>query len=84
MTTDSSPLGLIGVLTADTRGAAGAGEVLLKIRGGSETYMAMSDVPLPKGTTVLIIESRGARTVGVIPWSDLPGDSVEVPDIGDI
>jgi membrane protein implicated in regulation of membrane protease activity len=70
MKADSSPLGRIGVLLIGTRGSEGAGEVLLKIRGGSETYLAWSEDPLPKGTTVLVVESRGMRTVDVTPWSD--------------
>jgi hypothetical protein len=70
MNADSSLLGRIGVLVIGTRGSEGAGEVLLKIRGGSETYLAWSDEPLPKGATVLVVESRGTRMVDVTPWSD--------------
>jgi len=70
MSADSSPLGLIGVLLIGTRGKAGPGEVLLKIRGGSEVFLAFSDEPLAKGTTVLVVESRGTRTVDVTPWTD--------------
>jgi membrane protein implicated in regulation of membrane protease activity len=67
---DASCIGCEGVLTVGTRGNAGPGEVLVKIRGGSETFIAWSDSPLPKGTTVLVIESRGARTVDVMEWAD--------------
>jgi hypothetical protein len=53
--------------------------VLVKIRGGSEAYIAWSPTPLPKGTTVLVIESRGHRTVDVSEWTDpldpFPDDS---------
>jgi hypothetical protein len=70
MTADISPLGRIGVLLIGTRGPDGPGEVLLKIRGGSEAYLAFSDEPLPKGATVLVIESRGERAVDVTLWSD--------------
>jgi membrane protein implicated in regulation of membrane protease activity len=66
---DPSAVGRTGVLTVGTRGAAGPGEVLVKIRGGSETYLAWSDEPLPKGTTVLVVESRGARSLTVVAWS---------------
>ena len=52
-----------------TRGQAGPGEVLVKIRGGSEAYLAWSDKPLKKGETVLVIDSRGARAVDVIEWA---------------
>jgi len=67
---ETSLIGSIGVLTIATRGASGPGEVLVKIRGGSETYIAWSPAPLPKGATVLVIESRGNRTVDVSEWDD--------------
>jgi hypothetical protein len=67
---DDSLIGSIGVLKVATRGPAGPGEVVVKIRGGSEAYIAWSATPLPKGTTVLVIESRGTRTVDVSEWTD--------------
>ena len=70
MNADVSCIGCEGVLTVGTRGKAGPGEVLVKIRGGSETFIAWSDSPLPKGTTVLVVESRGTRTVDVMEWTD--------------
>ncbi len=70
MAQETSLIGCIGVLSIATRGAAGPGEVLVKIRGGSETYIAWSPRPLPKGATVLVIESRGSRTVDVSEWDD--------------
>ena len=70
MVRDESAIGMVGVLCVATRGNAGPGEVLLKIRGGLETYLAWSDRPLPDGTTVLVVDSRGARTVDVIEWFD--------------
>ncbi len=70
MAGDNSVVGCIGVLTIATRGQAGPGEVLVKIRGGSECFIAWSPAPLPRGTTVLVIESRGARSVDVSHWED--------------
>jgi hypothetical protein len=67
---DGTLVGSIGVLTIATRGEAGPGEVLVQIRGGSETYIAWSPDPLPRGSTVLVIESRGTRTVDVSAWTD--------------
>jgi hypothetical protein len=67
---DESLIGSIGVLIIATRGAAGPGEVLVKIRGGSEAYIAWSPEPIPRGSTVLVINSRGTRTVDVSPWID--------------
>jgi hypothetical protein len=68
---DDSPLiGAIGLLIVATRGSGGPGEVLIKIRGGSEAYIAWSSEPLPKGSTVLVINDRGTRTVDVSEWAD--------------
>ncbi|MFY9926875.1 MAG: hypothetical protein WAK82_02620 [Streptosporangiaceae bacterium] len=64
-----------------TRGTDGPGEVLVKIRGGSEAFLAWSETPLPKGATVLVIESRGARAVDVIEWEDVLGDSPRIPGL---
>ena len=81
MPRDESSIGCVGVLTVATRGADGPGEVLIKIRGGSEAFLAWSDTPLPRGATVLVIESRGARTVDVIEWEDVLGDSPRIPGL---
>jgi hypothetical protein len=77
---DESSIGCVGVLTVATRGADGPGEVHIKIRGGSELFLAWSDKPLPKGSTVLVIDSRGARAVDVIEWEDVLGESPRIPD----
>jgi hypothetical protein len=61
---------MVGVLTIPTRGAAGPGEVWIRIRGGTEHYIAWSQSPLPKGATVLVIDCRGPRTVDVVEWTD--------------
>jgi len=65
-----SAIGCIGKITVATRGDAGPGEVLVKIRGGSEAFIAWSREPLPTGTSVLVIDERGARTVEVSAWAD--------------
>src|SRR5437773_4682921 len=70
VTRDEACIGTVGVLTVATRGDAGPGEVLIKIRGGSEAFLAWSEKPLPRGATVLVIDSSGARTVDVIEWED--------------
>jgi membrane protein implicated in regulation of membrane protease activity len=68
---DFSVIGCIGSLVVATRGSAGAGEVLVAVRGSKESYLAWSDDPLPKGTEVLVIDIRGARTLQVEPWPGL-------------
>ena len=80
MTVDSSAIGSVGILTVGTRGERGPGEVRIKIRGGSETFIAWSEKPLPKGATVLVIEWRGKRAVDVMAWASDPLD--ELGDYG--
>ncbi|MGY1437473.1 hypothetical protein [Streptomyces reniochalinae] len=70
MQSDEAVIGCFGVLVIGTRGPAGPGEVLVSVRGGSETFLAWSPEPLPTGTTVLVIESRGTRQVDVSAWRD--------------
>jgi len=67
---DTSAVGCFGKLTVATRGAGGPGEVLVKMRGGTEAYLAWSEQPLAKGTTVIVFDSRGERTVDVMEWTD--------------
>jgi hypothetical protein len=78
MARDEALIGCIGKIIIATRGEAGPGEVMVRVRGGSEALIAWSSEPLPKGATVLVIESRGHRMVDVSPWADpLEGFSEE-------
>jgi len=70
MARDEALIGCIGRIIIATRGQAGPGEVMVSVRGGSEALIAWSAEPLPRGTTVLVIESRGHRAVDVSPWAD--------------
>jgi hypothetical protein len=79
MARDECAIGTVGVLTVATRGSAGPGEVRIKIRGGSESYLAWSETPLPKDATVLVIDYRGPRTVNVMEWADPLGEAPRVP-----
>ncbi len=79
MARDESAIGTVGVLIVATRGSAGPGEVRIKVRGGSECFLAWSDNPLPKGATVLVIDHRGPRTVDVMEWADPLGEAPAVP-----
>jgi hypothetical protein len=71
---DEALIGCIGKIIVASRGTAGPGEVLVRVRGGSETFLAWSAEPIPKGATVLVIESRGHRAVDVSPWADPLGE----------
>jgi hypothetical protein len=67
---DESAIGCTGTVTVATRGAGGPGEVLVKVRGGTEAYLAWSEQPLAKGTQVLVFNARGERTLDVMEWAD--------------
>jgi hypothetical protein len=75
---DDSAIGCSGTVTIATRGAAGPGEVLVKVRGGTEAYLAWSEQPLVKGTRVLVFNTRGERTLDVMEWADedLGGETI--------
>ena len=75
MARDESCIGAVGVLTIATRGTSGPGEVRIRVRGGSEHFLAWSEAPLPRGATVLVTDSRGARTVDVVEWEDPLGEA---------
>jgi membrane-bound ClpP family serine protease len=77
--TNQTPVGLAGTVVTPTRGKDGPGEVELRIRGGTEVFIARSDEPLPKGQWVLCVQAIGARTIVVTPWSENPFDA---PDVG--
>ncbi|WP_037574539.1 hypothetical protein [Phaeacidiphilus oryzae] len=77
MARDEDVIGCTGVLVVGTRGDAGPGEVLVRVRGGSETLIAWSSEPLAPGAQVLVIDSRGARQVDVIAWSDTEADPLD-------
>jgi hypothetical protein len=74
-----SVVGCSGRLTVATRGSGGPGEVLVSTRGGTEPYLAWSEEPLPRGTTVLVFNTRGGRSVDVMEWSDSTADPDGLP-----
>lgn len=65
-----SPIGLAGRIVTATQGVDGAGEVELRIRGGTEVFIARSADPLPVGSPVIVLTTLGPRTVVVSPWAD--------------
>ena len=75
---DTSPIGLAGRIVTATRGAAGPGEVELHIRGGTEVFLARSKEPLPVGTTVVVMEVHGPRSVVVHPFADPLDDLLQL------
>lgn len=69
---DDSVVGCMGKVIVATRGADGPGEVLVKVRGGTEAYLAWSEQPLGADTSVIVFNSRGERTVDVMQFDSDP------------
>lgn len=69
VTPDESAVGCTGTVIVATRGDQGPGEVLVKVRGGTEAYLAWSEQPLATGTEVLVYNARGDRTLDVMEFS---------------
>jgi hypothetical protein len=61
--------GKVGHVIIRIRGAAGPGEVLVKVRGGTEAFIAYADEVIERGEDVLVVDSRGHRCVDVVPWT---------------
>jgi hypothetical protein len=67
MSSDEAIIGKIGRVTHQISNGK-AGEIVVLIRGGTETYMAYSDSDVPVQTEVLVVGQRSARTVEVTPF----------------
>jgi len=48
-------------------GGSRAGEVTVRIRGGTEAYIAYADQRIDAGTEVVVVADHGARSVSVAP-----------------
>ena len=46
--------------------------VLVSVRGGTEAFLAWSEVPLARNTSVIVFNSRGERTVDVMQFDSDP------------
>jgi hypothetical protein len=66
---DESAVGCTGTVIVATRGEQGPGEVLIKLRGGTEAYLAWSERPLARGTQVLVYNTRGDRALDVMEFT---------------
>ena len=50
--------------------ADGPGEIVLAVRGGSETFGAWCDEPVEKHAAVVVVEVRSHRSVTVTPFPE--------------
>ena len=64
-------IGAIGEVIVAIRGEDGPGEVLVKVNGTKESYIAESVEPIARGQTVLVIAVGRHRHITVVPWTDL-------------
>jgi membrane protein implicated in regulation of membrane protease activity len=72
---EPSPLiGCEGTVTVAIRGGTSPGEVLVSFKGGTETYLAYADEPIPSGARIVVYDVRGGRRLGVAPLPS-PQDS---------
>jgi hypothetical protein len=62
-----SVVGRPAYVTVAIPGGSQAGEVLLRVRGGTESYIAFADEPVGIGAEVIVLADRGARSVLVAP-----------------
>ncbi|HEX4863578.1 MAG TPA: hypothetical protein VFV02_05875 [Acidimicrobiales bacterium] len=69
MTSDDPVVGKLGRVTHPISPGR-PGEIVVRIRGGTETYIAYADIDLPAQAEVLVIGQRTARTVEVTPFVD--------------
>jgi hypothetical protein len=72
VSTDDPVVGCVGKVITATRGVDGPGEVLVSVRGGTEAFLAWSEVPLARNTSVIVFNSRGERTVDVMQFDSDP------------
>jgi hypothetical protein len=68
---DPEVTGKVGRVILRVRGTEGPGEVLVRVRGGIEAFIAYSDVVIEPERHVLVVASRGHRAIDVVPW-ELP------------
>jgi membrane protein implicated in regulation of membrane protease activity len=67
MSTDDQVVGKLGTVVHPI--APGRpGEIVVHIRGGTETYMAVSDSEIAEHDQVLVISRQSSRTVEVTPF----------------
>jgi hypothetical protein len=65
---DLEVTGKVGRVIVRVRGADGPGEVVVRVRGGTEVFIAYSDRVIERNAQVLVVSSRGDRCVDVVPW----------------
>jgi membrane protein implicated in regulation of membrane protease activity len=65
---DDAVVGRTGTVVVPIRGAHGDADLTGPVRGGTETFLAYALQEIAEDAIVLVIASRGARSVDVQPW----------------
>lgn len=68
-------VGKTGRLTVRVKGDEQPGELVLRVGGMTEQYLAYCSDRIEAGSVVLVVHHRGARSVDVVPWQLAPGDT---------
>ena len=66
---DDAVIGQVGEVLVRVRGGDRPGEIVTTVRGIRETFIAYADSPLERGASVLVVGTRGPRSVDVVAWS---------------
>jgi hypothetical protein len=66
-------VGKLGHVVTRIRGGDKPGEVSIPIRGSHEVYLAYSDQPIERSAPILVVGSRGGRSLDVVPWTSSVG-----------
>jgi hypothetical protein len=75
---DPEVTGKVGRVIVRVRGGKGPGEIMVRLHGGSEAFIAYCPSEIERDTDVLVVSSRGERSVDVVPWPYGP-ESPEMP-----
>ncbi|MGZ4426550.1 MAG: hypothetical protein ACXVEU_01930 [Nocardioidaceae bacterium] len=67
---DAAVIGQVGEVLVRVRGGDLPGEIVATVHGIRETFIAFADIPLERGSHVLVVATRGPRQVDVVAWSD--------------
>jgi len=75
---DEEVTGRSGKVTTRIRGGDLPGEIVVAVRGGTESFIAFAETEIPRDETVLVFRSRGERAVDVIayPEAAIPSDDL--------
>ena len=64
---DEAIVGRTAHVSVTIPGGDRPGEVIVRVRGGAEAYIAYSERAVGVGTQVVVVDDRGARTLVVAP-----------------